>query len=126
LSVGSDEATKKMLDLNWRMFNMKADHLIEQIREANLSYLLLAKQLINEDKDEALIRLGIDENTADLLSQLTTAQVLRMASSELPMCSIRFDDPQVWKLASDHGKDRVISGMHAAILMAGRSVKLND
>ncbi|MGV3469731.1 flagellar transcriptional regulator FlhD, partial [Limnobacter sp.] len=37
---------------------MKANELLEQIREANLSYLLLAKQLINEDKAEAIIRLG--------------------------------------------------------------------
>ena len=102
---------------------MKANELLEQIREANLSYLLLAKQLINEDKAEALIRLGIDENTAVLLDQLTTAQVLRIAASNMPMCSIGFEDPTVWKLLSDHGKDRAISGMHAAILMAGRSAK---
>lgn len=102
---------------------MKANELLEQIREANLSYLLLAKQLINEDKAEALIRLGIDENTADLLDQLTTAQVLRVAGSNVPMCSIRFEDPTVWKLLSDHGKERAISGMHAAILMAGRSAQ---
>lgn len=103
---------------------MKANELMEQIREANLSYLLLAKQLINEDKAEAIIRLGIDENTADLLDQLTTAQVLRFAGSNVPMCSIRFEDPGVWKLLSDHGKERAISGMHAAILMAGRSAQI--
>jgi flagellar transcriptional activator FlhD len=124
MSVGSVETLlKKLLDLNRRMFKMKANELLEQIREANLSYLLLAKQLINEDKAEALIRLGIDENTAVLLDQLTTAQVLRIAASNMPMCSIRFEDPTVWKLLSDHGKDRAISGMHAAILMAGRSAK---
>lgn len=104
---------------------MKANDLLEQIREANLSYLLLAKQLIHEDKAEAIIRLGIDENTADLLNQLTTAQVLRIAASNMPMCSIRFSDPAVWKLLSDHGKDRSISGMHAAILMAGKSAQIS-
>jgi len=87
MSVGSVETLlKKLLDLNRRMFKMKANDLLEQIREANLSYLLLA-------------------------------------ASNMPMCSIRFEDPTVWKLLSDHGKDRAISGMHAAILMAGRSAK---
>ncbi|WP_291741742.1 flagellar transcriptional regulator FlhD, partial [Limnobacter sp. UBA1615] len=105
-------------------FKMKANELLEQISEANLSYLLLAKQLINEDKAEAIIRLGIDENTADLLDQLTTAQVLRIAANDVPMCSIRFEDPAVWKLLCDHGKERAISGMHAAILMAGRSAQI--
>lgn len=103
---------------------MKANELLEQIREANLSYLLLAKQLIIEDKPEAMIRLGIDENTADLLNQLSTAQVLRIAASNVPMCKIRFEDPAVWKLLSDHGKERAISGMHAAILMAGRGTQV--
>ena len=79
---------------------------------------------IEEDKAEAIIRLGIDENTADLLDQLTTAQVLRIAANDVPMCSIRFEDPAVWKLLCDHGKERAISGMHAAILMAGRSAQI--
>ncbi|HEX4857248.1 MAG TPA: flagellar transcriptional regulator FlhD [Limnobacter sp.] len=104
---------------------MSANDLLEQIREANLSYLLLAKQLINEDKAEAIIRLGIDETTADLLNQLTTAQVLRIAASNMPMCSLRFEDPAVWKLLSDNSKERAISGMHAAILMAGRSAQVS-
>jgi len=99
---------------------MKAHDLIDQIREANLSYLLLAKQLIAEDKAEALIRLGIDEATADLLSQLTTAQVLKIAANDVPMCTLRFSDVHVWERLGDHGKERAISGMHAAILMAGR------
>lgn len=100
---------------------MKASELLEQIRETNLSYLLLAKQLINEDRQSAMIRLGIDEHTVDLLEQLTTAQVLRISSTDVPMCNVRFEDPSVWKLLSDHGKDRAISGLHAAILMAGKS-----
>lgn len=100
---------------------MKANELLEQIRETNLSYLLLAKQLIHEDRQSAMIRLGIDEHTADILDQLTTAQVLRISSTDVPMCSVRFEDPSVWKLLSDHGKDRAISGLHAAILMAGKS-----
>ncbi|HEX4878875.1 MAG TPA: flagellar transcriptional regulator FlhD [Limnobacter sp.] len=99
---------------------MKAHDLVEQIREANLSYLLLAKQLIAEDKAEAIIRLGIDESTADILSQLTTAQVLKVAANDVPMCSLRFNDPNVWARLGDHGKERAISAMHAAILMAGR------
>ncbi|WP_370262515.1 flagellar transcriptional regulator FlhD [Limnobacter sp.] len=99
---------------------MKASYLTEQIREANLSYLLLAKQLIAEDRAEALIRLGIDEATADLLGQLTTAQVLKIAANDVPMCTLRFTEPSVWARLGDHGKERSISGLHAAILMAGR------
>ena len=94
--------------------------LMEQIREANLSYLLLAKQLITEDKVEAMVRLGIDENTADLLDQMTTSQVLRIAANDMPMCQLRFEDAGIWKILSNQGREQTVSGMHAAILMAGR------
>ena len=100
---------------------MKANELMEQIREANLSYLLLAKQLITEDKVEAMVRLGIDENTADLLDQMTTTQVLRIAANDMPMCQLRFEDAGIWKILSNQGREQTVSGMHAAILMAGRS-----
>lgn len=98
--------------------------LLDEIREANLSYLLLAQQLIREDRAEALLRLGISEASADLIDQLTTAQVLRIASNNVLMCSLRFDDEQVWQLLCSHSKDRSATGMHAAILMAGQSAGL--
>ncbi|NJM33115.1 MAG: flagellar transcriptional regulator FlhD [Limnobacter sp.] len=101
---------------------MKSSRLLEEIREANLSYLLLAQQLIREDRAEATFRLGIGEEVADLIDRLTTAQVLRIASGNLLMCSMRFDDEHVWQLLCSHTKDRTVSGMHAAILMAGSSL----
>lgn len=102
---------------------MKSSRLLDEIREANLSYLLLAQQLIREDRAEALIRLGITEASADLIEQLSTAQILRIASNNMLMCSLRFDDEHVWNLLCSHSKDRTVSGMHAAILMAGKSVE---
>jgi len=102
---------------------MTSQRLIEEIREANLSYLLLAQQLIREDRSEAIVRLGISDQTADLLDQLTTAQVLKVASNNVLMCSLRFDDPQVWKLLSNPKKDQQVAGLHAAILMAGKAAE---
>jgi flagellar transcriptional activator FlhD len=104
---------------------MKTHRLLDEIREANLSYLLLAQQLIREDRAEALLRLGISETSADLIDQLTTAQLLRIASNNVLMCSLRFDDEQVWQLLCSHSKDRSATGMHAAILMAGQSAQLS-
>jgi len=59
---------------------------------------------------------------ADVIASLTTAQVLRIASSNMLMCRFRFDDEVVWNLLTSHSKEKSISGMHAAILMAGRAV----
>jgi flagellar transcriptional activator FlhD len=107
--------------LNWRI-HMKATRLLDEIRETNLSYLLLAQQLIREDRAEATFRLGISEEVAELIDQLTTAQVLRIASNNMLMCRFRFDDEVVWNLLTSHTKDRSVSGMHAAIIMSGKAV----
>lgn len=97
--------------------------LIERIRDVNLSYLVLARELIREDKENAQIRLGLDENTVDMLAQLTNAQMLKIASSKSPLCSIRFAKSKVWQLAaSNQNKTQHATGIHAAILMAGQSI----
>lgn len=101
---------------------LKSSRLLEEIRETNLSYLLLAQQLIREDRPEALFRLGVSEEVADVIASLTTAQVLRIASSNMLMCRFRFDDEVVWNLLTSHSKEKSVSGMHAAILMAGKPI----
>jgi len=102
---------------------MASQKLIDDIREANLSYLLLAQQLIREDMAQAVVRLGISEQTAEILDQLTTAQILKIASNNVLMCSLRFDDEQVWKLLANSKKDQQVTGLHAAILMAGKAAE---
>ena len=42
---------------------MTADQILAEIREANLSYLMLAQSLIRVDMDQALYRLGVSEDT---------------------------------------------------------------
>jgi flagellar transcriptional activator FlhD len=98
---------------------MTTDQLLAEIREANLSYLVLAQHLIREDRAEALYRLGISEEVAEILDRLSTAQLLKIASSSMLMCRFRFDDQVVWKLLLTHARERGTGGVHAAILMAG-------
>ena len=70
---------------------MNANQLHEEIKEANLSYMMLAKQMINDDKASAIFRLGISEEMADLLAGLTPAQLLKMAASNMLLCAFRFE-----------------------------------
>ena len=101
---------------------MNADQLLNEIREANLSYLLLAQRLIREDRAEAMFRLGISEEIADVVSGLSMAQVLKIAASNMLMCSFRFSEDIVWNLLTSHSKDADISRMHASLLMANAPV----
>ena len=52
---------------------MNEDRILAEIRETNLSYLILAQSLIRTDRVQALYRLGLSEEVADLLDQLSPA-----------------------------------------------------
>lgn len=102
---------------------MNTERMLEEIREANLTYLMLAQRLIREDRAQALYRLGLSEEVADMIGALSAGQIIRIAASNLLMCAPRFNDDLVWNLLSGHSRDAregSASGMHAAILMAGR------
>lgn len=98
---------------------MKTDQMLQDIREANMTYLILAQTMIRRDKAEAMYRLGIGEEVASILEQLSTGQVLKIASSNMLICCFRFEDQMVWNLLSSHSADRGVAGVHAAILTAG-------
>lgn len=102
---------------------MNSAQLHEEIKEANLSYMLLAKQMIQEDKAASLFRLGISDEMADLIAGLSPAQLLKMASSNLLLCRFRFDEKLLLNMVTDYSKDRMMSQAHTAILMAGRPVE---
>jgi flagellar transcriptional activator FlhD len=58
---------------------MTSEQILAEIREANLSYLMLAQSLIRNDREQALFRLGVSEETADLIGVLTPAQMMKIA-----------------------------------------------
>ena len=102
---------------------MNADQTLTDIREANLSYLMLAQSLIRADRDQALYRLGISEESAQMIRLMSPAQMMKIASGNTLLCSFRMDDEMVWGLLTNHGKsaaNETTSRLHASILMAGR------
>ena len=102
---------------------MTSDQILAEIREANLSYLMLAQSLIRNDRDQALFRLGVSEDTATIIGTLSPAQMMKIAGGNALLCRFRMDDDLVWNLLTSHGKGASNDGMgrlHASILMAGR------
>lgn len=102
---------------------MTPEQTLAEIREANLSYLMLAQSLIRQDREQALFRLGVSEDTANLIGTLTPAQMMKIAGGNTLLCRLRVDDDLVWNLLTNHGKGAANDGMsrlHAAILLAGR------
>jgi len=103
---------------------MNDEQLLAQIREANLTYLMLAQSLIRQDRAEALFRLGMSEEAAEMIAALSPAQIMKIASGNMLLCRFRVDDDVVWNLLTNHSVNRVgndaTTRLHAGILMAGR------
>ena len=92
---------------------MKSTDTYNDIKEVNLSYLMLAQNMVRADREAAIFRLGISEEIADVLTRLTPGQVLKMASSDMLLCSFRFDDALLLDLLANHERERGVGHLHA-------------
>ena len=99
---------------------MKTEQLMNEIREANLSYLMLAQNMVREDRDAAIYRLGVSEDVANILEKLSAAQLVRMAASNMLLFRFRFDDSLIVDMLSDYGNGKLMAGSHATVLMAAQ------
>ena len=103
---------------------MNSEQMQKEIRDANVTYLMLAQNLIRADKAEAQFRLGVSEESADIIASLAPAQILKIASGNMLLCRFRVDDDVVWNLLTNHTPSKVdndaTAKLHASILMAGR------
>lgn len=97
---------------------MKIDEMLSEMREVNLSYLMLAQNMIRADKATAVFRLGISHEVASIIEALTPAQILKLAGSGMLMSRFRFEDGAILELLTSHTRERTVAQSHAAILMA--------
>ncbi len=102
---------------------MKMDEMLDEMRDVNLNYLMLAQNMIQHDKPTAVFRLGISQDVADLIEALTPAQILKLAGSGMLVSRFRFDDGVVLNMLTSYTKDRTLAQSHAAILMAGQTME---
>jgi flagellar transcriptional activator FlhD len=101
---------------------MNVEQILNEIRESNMSYLMLAQHMLQADREQALYRLGLSEEVAEIVENLSSAQILKIAASNQLMCRFRFDDQVIWSLLGGRGCDKnktqEVAGVHAAILMS--------
>ena len=97
---------------------METAQILEEIRDINLSYMLLAQQLLREDKISAMYRLGINEDVANILEKLSSSQLLRMADTNILLSRFRFVNNLIAEMLSNHNKHRALSQSHASIIIS--------
>lgn len=91
-----------------------------EIKEINLAYLMLAQQMLRDDRATAMFRLGISEDVAVLIEGLSSTRLVRMASSQMLLPTFRFDDSLLAGLLAGESRDPSSASLHAAIIAAGR------
>jgi len=106
-----------------RRLTVNDREVLETIREINLSYLLLAQHMLNDDYAEGLFKLGLSGQLADLLHTLTPAQTIRLAQAEEIVCDFRFDDATMLTALTSTEKGLAATATHAAILLAAQPAK---
>ena len=99
---------------------MELAHMLDEIQEINLRYMLLAQRMLREDKTAASFRLGLSQEVADALADLTPSQILKMAACGVLLPRFRFDDQLILNLLANYRTDRGMTNTHAAILMAAQ------
>jgi flagellar transcriptional activator FlhD len=99
---------------------MSNDYLSE-IRDVNLSYLMIAQQMTRHDRAEAIFRVGISGEIADLIANLSNAQVLKIAGCNVMLSRFRFNDAAILSTLLRDKAGTGATPVHASIIMASQA-----
>lgn len=102
---------------------MGTSDLLKHIYDLNLSYLLLAQRLINQEKASAMFRLGIDEEMANALSQLTLPEMVKLAETNQLVCQFRFNDHAIINRLTQESRVDDLQQIHTGILLSSRLLR---
>lgn len=97
---------------------MHTSELLKHIYDINLSYLLLAQRLISQDKASAMFRLGINEEMATTLAELTLPQMVKLAETNQLLCQFRFNDNKTITRLTQESRVDDLQQFHTGIMLA--------
>ena len=89
----------------------------QEIADLNLNYMLLAQKLLRQDREGAMLRLGVSPELADLLLGMTLSQVVKLANTNFVLCSFRLDNARLVHAA----KSPALQATHISIVLASRN-----
>ena len=96
------------------------DSVLNDIREVNLSYLLLAQRLLRENLAAGMYRLGFDTDVAETILKLSPAQIVRLAGSSSVLCGFRLNDSDLLSTLTHDVLGGVLQQAHSTILLSQR------
>lgn len=105
------------------VMNVANGEISREIGDINLAYMLLAQKLVKQDRVAAMFRLGVSRELADMLANMSLAQILKLAASNFLLCSFRLDEHASMSAVVGEGKDTMLQQAHMSILMSARSLQ---
>jgi flagellar transcriptional activator FlhD len=91
---------------------------LDDIREVNLSYLMLAQRLLRDNLAAGMFRLGFGADVAEIILNLSPAQIVKLASSNSVLCAFRLNDAQLLNSLTHEVLGGVLQQAHSTILMS--------
>jgi len=93
-----------------------APALLDEIRDVNLNYLILAQRLLREDFATGLFRTGLSEEMGRVIGQLSLQQVVALSSATTLLCGFRLNDASLLEALTKIGMNSAIQ--QARVTMA--------
>ncbi|TKV07881.1 flagellar transcriptional regulator FlhD [Citrobacter sp. wls619] len=94
------------------------DEYLKSIHDINLSYLILAQQLIRQDKFAAGFRLGMSEGTIDNLKELSLSQLIKLSTTNQLICHLRFDNEVIIDNLTKDSRIDALQQIHTGIILS--------
>lgn len=95
-----------------------SDSSLNDIREVNLSYLMLAQRLLRENYAAGMFRLGFDTDVAEIVLKLSPAQMVKLAGSSNLLCQFRLNDYELLSTLTQDVLGGVLQQAHSTILLS--------
>ncbi|HEC1650646.1 TPA: flagellar transcriptional regulator FlhD, partial [Yersinia enterocolitica] len=86
--------------------------------DINLSYLLLAQQLIRDDKFTSGFRLGLEDSTIEMLKDLSLPKLIKLSTSGQLICRLRLDNEAVINCLTRDSRIDALQRIHTGIILS--------
>jgi flagellar transcriptional activator FlhD len=96
---------------------------LAEIQELNMTYMLLAKQLLSEDREAAIFRLGISPDVGDYILSLSAKKLAQISRTSQFLCSLRIESVVELEATIASHRDYFETPSHHAVLLASKAAK---
>lgn len=94
------------------------NELLQNIHDINLSYLLLAQQLIRDDKFTSVFKLGLEDSTIEMLKDLSLPKLIKLSTSGQLICRLRLDNEAVINCLTRDSRIDALQRIHTGIILS--------